>query len=249
MNEGAGCARRHGLRSQRRAILQCRRRVLCRGSDILANGPPVTERPHMGAENGGLMKKRLGPSERLYPMPCALVVGGTIDEADVLTAAWLNIVSSTPPSLAMGLRRTRRTFELIRTCGEFTVNLPSTALVAQVDYCGLVSGRTHDKFAEAGLTLEPSAVIATPMIAECLYNLECRVTSEVDVGEYAVIIGEIVEAHAEESILDAAGEKVDVGALDPLAYIAGSREYRALTPKVADAYTIGKSLIRHPDAE
>ena len=74
-------------------------------------------------------------------------------------------------------------------------------------------------------------------------------TTEVDVGEYAVIIGEIVEAHAEESILDATGEKVDVGALDPLAYIAGSREYRALTPKMADAYTIGKSLIRHPDAE
>ena len=129
MNEGAGCGRRHGLRSQRRAILRCRRRVLCRGSDILANGPPVTERPHMGAENGGLMKKRLGPTERLYPMPCALVVGGTMDEADVLTVAWLNIVSSTPPSLAMGLRRTRRTLELIRQSGEFTVNLPSTSLV------------------------------------------------------------------------------------------------------------------------
>ena len=195
------------------------------------------------------MKKRLGPTERLYPMPCALVVGGTMGEADVLTVAWLNIVSSTPPSLAMGLRRTRRTLELIRQSGEFTVNLPSTSLVTQVDYCGLVSGRTHDKFAEAGLTLEPSAVIATPLIAECLYNLECRVTTEVDVGEYAVIIGEIVEAHAEESILDAAGEKVDVGALDPLAYIAGSREYRALTPKVADAYTIGRPLIRHLDAE
>ncbi len=186
------------------------------------------------------MKKRLGPSERLYPMPCALVVGGTLEEADALAAAWINIVSSTPPSVAMGLRCTRRTLELIRRTGEFTVNLPSTSLAAKVDYCGLVSGRTHDKFAATGLTLVPGALVSTPLVAECPYNLECRVTTEVEVGEYAVVIGEIVESHAEESILDETGEKVDVGALDPLVYIAGSREYRGLTPKLANAYSIGK---------
>lgn len=195
------------------------------------------------------MKKRLGPSERLYPMPCALVVGGTMDEADVLTVAWLNVVSSTPPSVAMGLRRTRRTLELIRRTGEFTVNLPSTSQVTQVDYCGLVSGHKHDKFTESGLTLEPAAVLATPLIAECPYNLECRVADQIEVGEYVVLIGEIVESHAEESILDETGDKVDVGALDPLVYIAGSREYRGLTPKLADAYTVGKVLIPHAEPE
>jgi flavin reductase (DIM6/NTAB) family NADH-FMN oxidoreductase RutF len=195
------------------------------------------------------MKKRLGPSERLYPMPCALVVGGTMEEADVLAVAWLNIVSSTPPSIAMGLRRTRRTLELIRETGEFTVNFPSTSLVTEVDYCGLVSGRKHDKFAEAGLTREPAALVATPLITECPYNLECRVSESVEVGEYVVIIGEIVESHAEESVLDATGNKVDVSALDPIAYIAGSREYRGLSPKLADAFSIGKALAPVEDSE
>ncbi len=195
------------------------------------------------------MKKRLGPSERLYPMPCPLVVGGTMDEADVLAVAWINVVSSTPPSVAMGLRRTRRTLELIRATGEFTVNLAPTSLATQVDYCGLVSGRKRDKFADTGLTLEPAAVVATPLIAQCPYNLECQVTDEVEVGEYVVIIGEIVESHAEESILDATGERVDVDALDPLVYIAGSREYRGLTPKFADAFSVGKTLMPRADAE
>ena len=195
------------------------------------------------------MKRQLGPSERLYPMPCPLVVGGTMDEADVLAVAWINIVSSTPPSIAMGLRRTRRTLELIRQTGEFTVNLPSTSLATQVDYCGLVSGRKHDKFATAGLTLERGAVLSTPLIAECPYNLECRITNEVAVGEYVVVIGEILESHADESILDETGEKVDVTALDPLVYIAGSREYRGLTPKLADAFSIGKTLMTDTDAE
>ena len=36
--------------------------------------------------------------------------------------------------------------------------------------------------------------------------------------------------------------QVDVAALDPLVYIAGSREYRKLGDKVADAFEIGKAL-------
>ena len=188
------------------------------------------------------MKKRLGPSERLYPMPCPLVVGGTAEENDLLAVAWINIVASTPPSIAMGLRRTRRTLELIRTTREFTVNVPSTSMAAVVDYCGLVSGRQHDKVAETGLTLAPGAVVNTPIVEECPYNLECRVTHEVPIGEYVLVVGEIVESHADQDVLDATGEKVDVTALDPLVYIPGLREYRGLTPKLADAFELGKSI-------
>ena len=194
------------------------------------------------------MKKLLGPSERLYPMPCPLVVGGTAEESDLLAVAWINIVASTPPSIAMGLRRTRRTLELIRATGEFTVNVPSTSMATVVDYCGLVSGRQHDKVAETGLTLVPAALVGTPIVLECPYNLECRVTQEVPIGEYVLVIGEIVESHAEESILDETGERVDVTALDPLVYIAGSREYRGLTPKLADAFSVGKSIAPEPES-
>ena len=188
------------------------------------------------------MKKRLGPLERLYPMPCVLVVGGTMELADTLAVAWINVVASTPPTIAMGLRKTRRTLELIRETGDFTVNVPDTALVAAVDYCGIASGRATDKFADAGLSLSASSLVTSPIIAECPYNLECRVTSETEVGEYVLVLGEIVESHAEERVLRAGTDIVEMGALDPLTYIAGAREYRALGPKVADAYSVGKSF-------
>lgn len=191
------------------------------------------------------MKKRLGPSERLYPMPVPLVVGGHGDDLDVMAVAWANIASATPPTVAMAIRNTRHTLELIRQTGEFTVNIPSVALAAQVDYCGLVSGRSADKFAVAGLTPEPSAVVATPIIAECPYNMECRVTQEVLLGEYVLVIGEIVETHADEVVLDA-DDRVEMDALDPLVYCAGVREYRGLTPKVADAFSIGRALSTPP---
>jgi len=189
------------------------------------------------------MKKRLGAVERLFPMPCVLVVGGTIEEADLLTVAWINVMSSTPPTIAMGLRKTRRTLELIRANGgSFTVNVPSTALAAQVDYCGIVSGKTADKFAAAGLTLAPASVVSAPLIEECPYNIECRTTQEVEVGEYVVVLGEIVECHAEERILRAGTDIAEMDELDPLVYIAGAREYRGLGPKLADAYKIGNAF-------
>lgn len=189
------------------------------------------------------MKKRLGALERLFPMPCVLVVGGTMDEADAITVAWINVIASTPPTVVMGLRDTRRSLELIRKTGELTVNVPSTKDVAAVDYCGIVSGHKADKFAASGLTLEPGVALSTPMIAECAYNLECRVTQEERVGSYVIVFAEIIEAHAEESILVPGSDNVvDMDALDPLTYIPGAREYRSLGAKVADAYSIGKSL-------
>jgi flavin reductase (DIM6/NTAB) family NADH-FMN oxidoreductase RutF len=190
------------------------------------------------------MKKRLGPLERLFPMPCVLVVGGTMDEADTLAVAWINVVSSTPPTIAMGLRNTRRTLELIRsTGGSFTVNIPSTELAPQVDYCGIVGGRTADKFAATGLTLVPALQVSAPIIAECPYNIECRTTHEVEVGDYVIVFGEIVEVQAEENILREGSDNiVEMDYLDPLVYIAGAREYRGLGPKLHDAYRIGNAF-------
>lgn len=187
------------------------------------------------------MKKRLGPNERLYPMPCTLVVGGSLHEAGVLAVAWINIVSSTPPTVALGIRESRNTLELIRTTQSFTVNIPSASLAEQVDYCGLVSGRSADKFAEAGFTLLESALVEAPLIAECPVNLECTLAEEISVGSYRVLLGEVVETHADEELLGGpGGDLVDVERLDPLVYIPGSREYRRLGEKVADAFEVGK---------
>ncbi len=188
------------------------------------------------------MKKALGPSDRLYPMPCPLVLGGTMEKADALAVAWIAIGGAKPPTIVMALRHSRRTLELIRETGEFTVNVPRAPDAAVVDYFGLVSGHDHDKFAETGWTLEPSSVISAPLIAECPYNLECRVISEVDSGSHVLVIGEVVESHAEESVLDATGSKVDIELLDPLIYIAGSREYRRLGEKVGDAFSAGNAV-------
>jgi flavin reductase (DIM6/NTAB) family NADH-FMN oxidoreductase RutF len=187
------------------------------------------------------MKRRLGPTERLYPMPTPLVVGGSGDRISVMTVAWIAIAGSTPSSIVMAVRSTRHTLALIRETGEFTVNIAPVALAEAVDYCGIVSGRNADKFADTGLTPAPGTVVATPVIEECPLNLECRVLQEVANGDYVLVIGEIVETLADERILDAK-DRIDVDAMDPIVYIPSTREYRGLTPKVADAFKIGRGV-------
>ncbi|MBN2247662.1 MAG: flavin reductase family protein [Coriobacteriia bacterium] len=188
------------------------------------------------------MKRRLGPSDRLYPMPVPLVCGGTMEHADACAVAWIGICATDPPRIALALRESRYTLELIRASGTLTVNTPRAADAAVVDYFGITSGRATDKFAGSGWTLELSVAVEAPRIAECPYQMECRVTHEIPLGSHVLVVAEVVESHAEDSILDASGSKVDVGLLDPLVYIAGSREYRRLGEKVADAYTIGKGV-------
>jgi flavin reductase (DIM6/NTAB) family NADH-FMN oxidoreductase RutF len=60
-------------------------------------------------------------------------------------------------------------------------------------------------------------------------------------GEYRLVLGEIVETHADEDVLTSDG-KVDIGLLDPLLYVPGTQEYRGVGSKVADAYTVGVPL-------
>lgn len=188
------------------------------------------------------MKKRLGPSDKLYPMPAVLVCGGTMDDADACAVAWTGICATNPPRIAIALRGSRHTLERIRSNGTLTVNTVRAEDAAVLDYFGITPGATTDKFAASGWTLEPSAVVEAPRIAQCPYQMECKVLQEVELGSHVLLIAEVVESHAEETVLDETGEKCDVGKLDPLVYIAGSREYWNLGEKVADAYTIGKTV-------
>jgi flavin reductase (DIM6/NTAB) family NADH-FMN oxidoreductase RutF len=61
--------------------------------------------------------------------------------------------------------------------GECVIAIPPASLMTRVVDIGNCSGRTMDKFLEFGLTPRPSRRVKAPLVAECLYNLECRVTN------------------------------------------------------------------------
>jgi len=187
-------------------------------------------------------KRQLGPCVTFFPQPTTLVttVGGT-GAFDVMTASWVSVVSKTPPTMAVSLNRNRLTYQNILDTGCFVVNAVPTPLAVAADYCGLQSGRSADKFKTAGLTPVPGSRVAAPLVAECPLNVECRLVREVDLGEYALMLGEIVEIHANAAAFGEAGS-IEAHSFDPLVYLGGIREYWALGERAGIAYHDGKRL-------
>ena len=150
------------------------------------------------------MKVARPGSTALYPVPAVLVSCG-VERPNVITLAWVGTLCSDPPLVGIGVRPERYSHRLIADNGEFVVNLPRADQVAEVDYCGQVSGREVDKWAACHLTPVAGSRVRTPHIAECPIALECRVTRQVTLGSHDLFIGEVLAVQAEEDILDPQG--------------------------------------------
>lgn len=68
-----------------------------------------------------------------------------------------------------------------------------------------MSGKNVDKFSETGLTKENAKKVRAPLILECPVNLECVVREKLDLGSHRLFVGEVMETHIDESVLDVNG--------------------------------------------
>jgi len=156
------------------------------------------------------------PRRSVYPSPAGLIV--SIDEnkkPNVMAAAEVFNVSLKNPSIVgIALRKATYTHSLIVKSRQFTVNIPTAAILDKVDKVGTTSGRNGlDKFAEFGLTAMKSSEIDAPIIAECPMNLECKLLSVTEVGDHDLFLGEVVAMHADSDKLDE-NENVQVEKVD-----------------------------------
>lgn len=113
---------------------------------------------------------------------------------NIITLAMCHIFSFEPPLVAIGIGPKRHSYGLLRASDDFAINIPTKGLLKAVEICGSKSGRKVDKFDAAGLTREKAEKILSPLIAECPVNIECVKVNEVDVGDHALFIGEVVAA-------------------------------------------------------
>ena len=141
----------------------------------------------------------------------------------------------------MSLNKGRKTYENILAQKEFVVNMVPASLAVEADYCGIRSGRDLDKLTASGLTLQAAEFVRVPLLAESPLNVECRFVQEIELGEYRLLLGEILQIHAAEDAFDAEG-KPDARGFDPLVYLGGVREYWDLGQRRAFAYQDGKQL-------
>lgn len=172
-------------------------------------------------------KQSWKPANLLAPIPAVLVsCGGTPGWApNIITIAWIGSVCSDPVMLSISVRPERYSHDIISATGEFVVNLPSAAQAHAVDWCGMVSGRTADKFAGANLSPAAALRLSCPIVAECPLNIECRVHQRVALGSHTLFLAKVLAVQVDSALVDAKGRlRLDRAGL--LAF--GHGEYFAL---------------------
>jgi flavin reductase (DIM6/NTAB) family NADH-FMN oxidoreductase RutF len=158
-----------------------------------------------------------------------------------MTIAWGGICSSQPPCVTVSIRSATYTHSAIVQRKAYTVNIPSSAQVAEADFAGMVSGRDRNKFAECGFTAKRSSLVDAPYIDEVGLVLECRVVQTHEVGIHTMFIGEILDVKAEESMLRDA-RAFDIRKVAPVIYDPSTRSYLAVGEALGPGWELGKAI-------
>ncbi|MBR0381971.1 MAG: flavin reductase family protein [Eubacterium sp.] len=161
------------------------------------------------------------PGNMLYPLPAVLVTVRDGDGKDNLfTVAWAGTVCTNPPMLSVSVRPSRHSYKMMKETGVFAVNLTTRSMARQTDYCGVRSGRDHDKWEETGLTKEEGKKISVSVIAESPVNIECRVRQVIPLGSHDLFLADVVHVTVDEKYMDEKGG-FHLEKADPIVYSHG----------------------------
>ena len=188
-----------------------------------------------------MSKVLMGPQTLIYPMPALLIGANVDDKANFMVVGWCGIVNGEPPMISVAIRPHRYTHKGIRQNLTFSVNVPSTDMVRETDYCGLTHGSKVNKVEVCQFKVFYGKIDNAPLIEQCPVNLECKVVHILDLGSNSLIVGRIEETHISESCLT--DGKPDVNKIKPFIYTADpARQYQAFGEVIGKAFSIGREL-------
>lgn len=178
----------------------------------------------------------------LYPVPAVMVSCKDVKKKDskpnIITVAWAGTICSDPAMVSISVRPERYSHDIIKSSREFVINLVTTDLTRKCDWCGVRSGRDHDKFKEMKLTPAVSEFMETPAIEDSPVNIYCKVKEIKKLGSHDLFIAEVVGVTVDDSYMDEKG-KFDLAATNLMAYSHG--EYFALGKKLGKfGYSVKK---------
>lgn len=147
------------------------------------------------------------PGNMVYPIPAVMVSCAQEGKADnIITVAWTGTVCTNPPMAYISVRPSRHSYDMIKSTGEFVINLTTKDLVKATDYCGVRSGRDVDKFKEMKLHKEPATHVKVPLIRECPVNIECKVREVMELGSHHMFLADVVGVDIDPAYLDETGK-------------------------------------------
>lgn len=120
--------------------------------------------------------------------------------------------------------------------GAFVVNLTNEATAEAMNRSAALLEYGVSEFSFAGLTPAPGVAVAAPRVQEAPVSFECTLAQILELGTYAVVLGEVQCIHIDEAIYD--GNYVDLQAMQPIGRLSGSGYCR-----VTDLFEMERPLV------
>jgi len=140
------------------------------------------------------------------PKPIVCITVRDKDGRDnALIAAYAGNCSFDPPMIMVGIVPSRFSYHMIKENGCFVAHLLDQSQKELFECCGKKSGRDSDKLKDYGVVLKDGLKVNAGVIEACPVAIECTVVDSIMTGSHEMFIGKIEYVHADESVLDDAG--------------------------------------------
>ncbi|MCX8082625.1 MAG: flavin reductase family protein [bacterium] len=107
--------------------------------------------------------------------------------------------------IGISIWKTSHTCKNIKRTGEFTVNVLTRNIASASEICAEEIPTSKSEIEIAGLTTLPSKKVKTPIVKECVANLECIFEKRIEIGYYNFIIAKCIIGHIEQKFIDIDG--------------------------------------------
>ena len=120
--------------------------------------------------------------------PVVLVTTSDGKKDNIMTISWTMVMDFTP-IFAITTGPWNYSYTALRKSKECVISIPTVDLLDKVVGVGTCSGSDTDKFEKFGLTPVKGKYVRSPLIKECLANIECKVRDIVQKHNIVVLEG------------------------------------------------------------
>lgn len=164
------------------------------------------------------------------PIAFASTIDGE-DNTNLSPFSFFNLFSYNPAIVIISASRRGRsntikhTLENVLEVPEMVINICDDTIAQQMSLASCEYPKGVDEFVKAGFTKQPATLIKPPMVKEAKIKLECKVIEIKSLGETGgagqLIIAQVLCIHADESILNDAGNMIDQTRMRHIARLGG----------------------------
>lgn len=132
---------------------------------------------------------------RHFPYGLYVITVTADGEEHGMTANWVTQAAFEPPMVAVAIENTSKTIAMIRDSHHFAINVLRTGQRELAGKLGRTSTQAPHKL--KGVKTRPAPGAGTPVLADGLGWVECRLMTTLPAGDHTLVLGEVIEAGVE----------------------------------------------------